>query len=154
MDPRHDMYIMSSQHGFSAEEESHLRSSSRILQHSSGNIGLECASTTTKIEGDEANDTKEAPSIFEPHRRPSDGDGRRSSARRTRRGRPYPWQTDRNFIRWERQSERYNAYRKKSRENTDQVWPEDLEDCLQYGKDILSDNHICSQRAKYYKHYG
>ena len=134
MDPGHSMYILSShQQAFSAAAEPALGSSSRILQHSSGNIGLESSTIVAKSEDD---DSKEAPSIFESRTRSSDRDRIKRNTRRTRRLRAYPWETDLEFIRnrYELRSERYNNYRAKANQSSDQVWPEELEVCFQYGK--------------------
>ena len=137
MESRRDMYILSSDHqAFSAEAESALRSSSRVLQQSSGNVGLESISAVAKVEEDEEIDTHDAPSILEPRQSSRDTDTTRSSARRSRRSRLYPWERDRNFIRYELQSERYCAYRAKMRQARVQKWPDDVEDCLQYGMDL------------------
>ena len=125
------MHIFSSrQQTFSAEAALPSEGSSRVLQHSSGNIGLEFSPIITKSE----EDTKEAPPIFEPRTRSRGRIGHRQSARKARRLRPYPWETDPTFIRYELNSDRYRLYREKAREGTDQVWPERLELCFQYGK--------------------
>jgi len=132
------MHILSSpDQAFSAEGDSIWGSSSRVLQDSSGNVGLEATSAFLKSEEDAGSETKEAPSIFESRRKTRYKDGKRQAARRSHRRRPKPWEIDRNFVRYELQSERYRAYRAKAVQSNEQKWPEDVEVCLQYGMNLL-----------------
>lgn len=105
---------------------------SRILQHGSGNVGLGCESTAS--EENEVIESKETASA--PQRPPTvpGSNGTRLSDRRRRRSRKFPWQNNPNFIRYELQSERYCAYRKRQQQNGGSpIWPDDVEDCFQYG---------------------
>lgn len=133
----HEMYMLSSHHqAFSAEGEAFCGSSSRILQNSSGNLGLK-ATSVLESDDDDGRDTKEAPSIFEgPQRKSHYKHVSRQPAERLHRRRLYPWELDRNFIRYENQSERYRQYRDKARQNNEQKWPDDVEDALQHGKTL------------------
>jgi len=136
-----DMHILSTpDQAFSAEGE-RWGSTSRVLQDSSGNIGHEAASAFLKSEGDAGSDTPEAPSIFESRHKSRCKDGKRHAARRSHRRRPYPWEIDRNFVRYELQSERYRLYRKKAVESNEQKWPEHVEVCLQHGMNLPSALH-------------
>lgn len=126
---------------FSAEGESTWGSSSRVLQDSSGNVGLEAASAFLKSEEDAGSDTPEAPSTFESRRKNRRKDGKRQTARRSHRRRPFPWEIDHNFIRYELRSERYRLYREKAIQSNEQKWPEDVEVCLQYGMNLPSALH-------------
>lgn len=136
MDSGRDPYSFSSHHRILSAED--ISTSSRILQHSSGNRIFESISGFPKREDDERSDTKEAPSIFEPRVKNRHRESARSRTRKARRGGPYPWDLDPTFIRWEHNSDRYKAYRAKAKQNSDQVWPDEVEDCLQYGEKVFA----------------
>ena len=114
----------------------------RALQLSSGNVrsvGSEPTFDIRKPELGHQFGREEAPSIFSTRTTHAEGSLPRAGERRRRRqrrdagSRQYPWQRDRNFIRYELDSERYRAYRLKTRQSNDQIWPDDVEECLQYG---------------------
>ena len=113
---------------------------SKALQLSSGNVilnGLDATLDGFKTEAVK-HSSVEAASIFSAQPASIDDKQSRLGERRRRRSRrnglrQYPWQRDRNFIRYEHDSERYRAYRLKQKQNNNQVWPDDVEDCLQYG---------------------
>ena len=138
MEPSSDMHIQASnQQVYSFDRRSAAESSSRILQHGSGNVGLESVSKVIRAEEEERLDRKSAGSAVESKNINRDNTGKRPRERRKRRLRPYPWERDPNFIRYEFQSERYVAYRNKARQSNDQKWPDEVEDCLQYGMNHL-----------------
>jgi hypothetical protein len=118
------MQILSFQdRAFPAYGEKVWRSSLRVLRSSSGN-----AHTAKHARSD----TKKAPSSFGSRHK-----GRlKHGNRKTVRYRPYPWQIDCNFIRYEFQTDRYLAYRDKAKESNEQIWSEEVEDCFQYGKHL------------------
>ena len=127
---------------YSIEGGEKCESPPRALQLSSGNIGSVGSEPTFDILKPELSHQhcrEEAPSIFSTRTNHADGSLARVGERRRRRqrrdagSRQYPWQRDRNFIRYELDSERYRAYRLKTRQSNDQVWPDDVEECLQYG---------------------
>lgn len=133
------MHILSTpDQAYSAEGESTWGSSSRVLQDSSGNIGLEAASDFLKLEEDVGRDTPEAPSIFEPRHKSRCKGRKRPAACRSHRHRRCPWELDANFIRYEHRSERYRLYREKAAQSNEQKWPENVEVCLQYGMSLRS----------------
>ena len=130
---------------FSPEDELKCEGPPRALKLSSGNIGSVGSESTWDLLKPEAGhdcSLGEAPSIFSTRTTHTESSASRVGERRRRRqrrdgGRQYPWQRDRNFIRYELDSERYRAYRLKSRQSNDQVWPDDVEDCLQYGTNVF-----------------
>jgi len=141
MNSRCEMHILTPDQAFSAEGESIWGSPSRVLQDSSGNVGIEAASTFLKSEEDAGSDTIKTPSIFESRHKSRHKDGKGQAARRSHRRRPYPWEIDRNFVRYELQSERYRKYREKAVQSNEQKWPEDVELCLQHGMNLPSTLH-------------
>ena len=135
MDFCNDTYVRAS-HSQTGKSEggSYADTTSRILQHSSGNVGLDCESTASRIEEFEQIESKETATAVQCRPTDPENNGTRPSDRRRRRSRKFPWQDNPNFIRYEFQSERYCAYRKRSQQNGGSaVWPDDVEDCFQYG---------------------
>lgn len=138
MELSHSLCVLPQSSPCSGDDEGSLRA----FQLSSGSLdsnGSEATSDGFKSEFLDHHSTGEAPSIFSTRAATHEGNLSRLGERRRRRQRrdgirQYPWQRDRNFIRYELNSERYRQYREKSRQNSDQVWPDDVEDCLQYGK--------------------
>ena len=126
---------------FFQEDNAISETSSRALQLSSGNVGsipAEPRFDFLKAEFDDQHGQEET-TVFNTQTTSREGNHpqayQRKRQRQRRDGRrQYPWDRDRNFIRYELNSERYRAYRLKCQQGNDQVWPDDVEDCLQYGK--------------------
>lgn len=130
---------------FSTEDDLKCESPPRALKLSSGNVGSAGSESTLdflKPQVGHEYSLGEAPSVSSTRTTHTESSVSRVGERRRRRqrrdgGRQYPWQRDRDFIRYELDSERYRAYRLKSRQSNDQVWPDDVEDCLQYGTNVF-----------------
>jgi hypothetical protein len=126
------MQILSSRdEAFSADGKAIWESTSSVLCNSTGNVQLEATSSSLGLGGYERSDTKKSSPVFgSRHKsRSNNGIGQRRALRR----RPYPWQMDRSFIRYEFQTDRYLAYRDRAKESNEQIWSKDVEDCFQYG---------------------
>ena len=127
---------------FPVEGGEKCESPPRALQLSSGNIGSVSSEPTFDILKPELGhqyareDARSTFSTCTTHAEgslPRVGERRRRRQRRDAGTRQYPWQRDRNFIRYELDSERYRAYRLKTRQSNEQIWPDDVEECFQYG---------------------